>query len=371
MIRGNPAINHYNTRPETSSPSERSFIALTDSIQPIPESHNPPPGERSWWHQSFAPFRKAVVRGLAIVMPPLLTIVLFLWAWNIIDSYVLRPSEAIVRYMIVWSIADIRSDGHVADEVDAVRRIGGPGAEKTLSTLQLSPPVWQAADGTMMVKVRQGWIPRPVYDVVSADPGDPPPSSADSWYHRYVLLEFLPRNLVIPAFLSVFVLALYFLGRVFAVGFGRMIWGWIESIINRIPIISNVYGSVKQVTDFAFSDNELDFTRIVAVEYPRRGIWSMGFVTGESFIDVRDAAGEPCVSVLMPTSPMPATGFVISIPKSQTVDLNITVDQAIQFCVSCGVVVPVHQQIRTVNSGIRRIPAETRVPLDKAADPDE
>ena len=159
-------------------------------------------------------------------------------------------------------------------------------------------------------------------------------------------MQFLPRNLVIPAFLSIFILTLYFLGRIFAVGFGRMVWGWAESLINRLPIISNVYGSVKQVTDFAFSDNELEFTRIVAVEYPRKGVWSMGFVTGESFLDVRSAAGEPCLTVLMPTSPMPATGFVISIPKSQAVDLNITVDQAIQFCVSCGVVVPPHQQAR-------------------------
>ena len=126
-------------------------------------------------------------------------------------------------------------------------------------------------------------------------------------------------------------------------------------MIERLPIIRNVYSSVKQVTDFAFSKNEIEFSRVVAVEYPRKGIWSMGFVTSESMHDIRLAAGEPMLTVLMPTSPMPATGFTISVPKSQTIDLNITIDQAIQFCVSCGVVVPDHQQPRPiVEAEIRR-----------------
>ena len=70
----------------------------------------------------------------------------------------------------------------------------------------------------------------------------------------------------------------------------------------------------------------------------------MGFVTGEGMTDIRDAAGEPILTVLMPTSPMPATGFTISVAKSETIDLNISIDQAVQFCISCGVVIPDHQQ---------------------------
>ena len=136
-----------------------------------------------------------------------------------------------------------------------------------------------------------------------------------------------------------------------AAGVGRILWRTLESIIHRLPIISNVYSAVKQVTDFAFSENEVQFNRVVALEYPRRGIWSMGFVTGESFLAIKNAAGEPMLSVLMPTSPMPATGFTISVPKSETIDLDITIDQAIQFCVSCGVVVPEHQQPRSAIDG--------------------
>jgi uncharacterized membrane protein len=299
--------------------------------------------DRSWWYHSFLPFRKAIVRGLAVVTPPLLTIVLFLWAWNIIDSYVLRPVEAAARHAIVWSIADVRDDRQITTE------LANTGRDSSAIDRSASPPVYVAADGTRLVKINQQWIPQHVFDLVETSPGDPRPDSANAYYHRFVRLEFLPRHLVIPAFLSVFILALYLLGRFFTFGIGRWLWAYIESLIGRLPIVSNVYSSVKQVTDFAFSENELQFTRVVAVEYPRKGLWTIGFVTGESMLDIRTAANEPVVSVLMPTSPMPATGFVISVPKSQTIDLNITMDQAIQWCVSCGVVVPPHQQVRTLS----------------------
>jgi uncharacterized membrane protein len=84
-------------------------------------------------------------------------------------------------------------------------------------------------------------------------------------------------------------------------------------------------------------------TRIVAVEYPRKGIWSLGFVTSESLAAIHDAADEPVLAVLVPGSPMPVTGCTITVRKSECIDLNLTFDQACQFIVSCGVVVPPQQ----------------------------
>jgi len=336
-----------------------------------PTSPNESPtsaSEKSWLQRSLKPFRKAIVRGLAILTPPLLTIVLFLWAWNVINTYVLAPVEAAARYSIVWSIADIREDKQIGDEISASTRQGA-----AIDTLA-NPPEYSADDGTRLVKINQKWIPEDVFDKVESSPGEQRPDSARAYYHRYVQLQFLPRHLVIPAFLFVFVLALYLLGRLFTFGLGRWLWAYIESLIGRLPIVSNVYSSVKQVTDFAFSENEIQFTRVVAVEYPRKGLWTIGFVTGESMLDIRTAANEPIVSVLMPTSPMPATGFVISVPKSQTIDLDITMDQAIQWCVSCGVVVPTHQQVRTVTpaSALPAIPLPptTEPGFGTVADPD-
>jgi uncharacterized membrane protein len=131
-----------------------------------------------------------------------------------------------------------------------------------------------------------------------------------------------------------------------------------ERGIHRLPLVRNVYSSVKQVSDFLFTEPEIEYTRVVAVEYPRKGIWSLGLVTGESMLDIRAAANEPILSVLMPTSPMPVTGFTVTIRKSETVDLNITIEQAFQFIVSCGVVVP-PQQLQQMLSPPEALPAPT------------
>jgi len=141
----------------------------------------------------------------------------------------------------------------------------------------------------------------------------------------------------------VFVLVLYLLGKFLAIGIGRFFWGLFERGIGSLPLVRNVYSSVKQVTDLMFNEHELEYTRIVAVEFPSKGIWSIGFVTGESLNDIRAAANEPVLAVLIPYSPLPITGATITVRKSETIDLNITVDQAFQFVVSCGVVVPPHQ----------------------------
>jgi uncharacterized membrane protein len=143
----------------------------------------------------------------------------------------------------------------------------------------------------------------------------------------------------------VFVLLLYLLGKFLAAGIGRVFWNLFERGIHRLPMVRNVYDSVKQVTDFVFDDREIEYTRVVAVEYPRKGVWSLGFVTGESLADIRSISGEPMLSLMIPSSPMSVTGYTITVAKSETIDLNLTMDQALQFVISCGVVVPAHQLV--------------------------
>ncbi|MEM7474991.1 MAG: DUF502 domain-containing protein, partial [Planctomycetota bacterium] len=86
--------------------------------------------------------------------------------------------------------------------------------------------------------------------------------------------------------------------------------------------------------------NGIEFTRVVAVEYPRVGIWTLGFVTSESLPALKGALNEELVSIFIPTSPMPMTGFTINVRKREIVDMELTIDQAVQFIVSCGVVTP-------------------------------
>ncbi len=323
------------------------------------------------------PFRRAILRGLGVVMPPLLTIVLFIWAWTTIDGYVLQPIENLVA----WTAVSIKSDvameipaGTAADDITVLDKQGERVPSETV--MQLAGNVehvtqvalqhgWNVAsyshEGTTYVPISaKKWIPKDVFDAVKDNAGSLKieTAAAKEIYNRYVRVTYLKRWLTIPTFLIVFVTVLYLFGKFLAAGMGRMFWNGVEALIHRLPIIRNVYSSVKQVTDFVFSEREIEYTRVVAVQYPRKGIWSIGFVTGESMLDIRSAANEPVLSVLMPTSPMPATGFTITVRKSETIDLNITIDQAIQFVVSCGVVVPSQQQQNEISGKISAAIAE-------------
>ena len=248
-------------------------------------------------------------------MPPLLTIVLFFWAWSLIENYVLVPVEGIAGNAIIWYESDTMSK---------------PPADLVGGTFEGNQLVSFKRDSRLYTKSSDGdWVGR--------------------YSAEYVKREHLPRYFVVPLFLAVFLLIVYFLGKFVAAGIGHFFVSLGESLIRRLPLISNVYSSVKQVTDFVFSEREIEFNRVVAVEYPRKGIWSVGFVTGESMLDIAAVANEPVLSVLMPTSPMPMTGFTITVRKSEAVDLNITVDQAIQFVVSCGVVIPPQQAVQSAS----------------------
>lgn len=298
-------------------------------------------------HPRINTFRRALLRGLGVVLPPLLTVVVLIWAWNAIDNYVIRPMESGVRRAVVFSIMDYKK---------------APPEEATL----IDPE--NPGRGFIYQDLR--WVPDPtghrylpeyVVRFVDANmevlgPYQTPPVTANAYWHRYVELRFLPRRFIVPLFLLVFLVVLYFLGKVFAHGIGRWFVNSIEAGISRIPIVNKVYGSVKQVTDFAFSEREIEFNRVVAIEYPREGIWSVGFVTGNGLPGVAKAAGEPVLSVLMPTSPMPMTGFTVTIRRSEVVDLDLTVDEAIQFCVSCGVVIPPPKGISKADAGVPGVP---------------
>jgi uncharacterized membrane protein len=264
-------------------------------------------------------------------MPPLLTVVVLIWAWNAISNYILRPMEAGVRHAIVWNLKDIRSEAPAT-------------ATATDRNQPLRGFTYQGIDYVRDPTGRR-FLPEYVVRYVDENlhrvgPYESAPATANAYWHRYVELGYMPRWIVVPLFLFVFLAVLYFFGRLFAHGIGRWFVASTEAGINRIPIVNKVYGSVKQVTDFAFTERELEFNRVVAVEYPRKGIWSIGFVTGNGIPEIAGIAGEPMLAVLMPTSPMPMTGFTIQVPRSQAVDLQLSIDEAIQFVVSCGVVAP-------------------------------
>jgi len=132
-------------------------------------------------------------------------------------------------------------------------------------------------------------------------------------------------------------------GALLASVMGRTLWRMVEKFIMNTPVLRKVYPYVKQVTDFLFAQEEQGrppFSRVVAVEYPRKGIWSVGFVTGSGLEKVVNNVKKEFLTILIPTSPTPFTGFIIMVPRNKTIDLDMTIEEAFRFTVSGGVIAP-------------------------------
>jgi uncharacterized membrane protein len=284
------------------------------------------------------PFRKAVVRGLAVFFPPLLTIVILVWIVNTTWQYVLEPVRTGAREALVWELADIRQNLPLTNKADRTATVDG----RTYQRLD---------DGS--------FVPLAVYQRVleSAD-SESLPQTGKAVYRSYVELTYLRPPVAVPFFLAIFILFLYLLGKTMAAGIGGFFWGRFEQGIHRLPLVRSVYSSVKQVTDFFFSEQQVKFTRVVAVEYPRLGMWSMAFVTSDGFQDVRAVTGEPLLGVFIPTSPMPMSGYALTVRKREVIDLQINIDEAVQFLVSCGLVIPQKELARL--QAVRSEPEEKR-----------
>lgn len=306
------------------------------------------------------------LRGLAISLPTILTIVIILWIAGGISSYIIQPTTAGVKF--VWAQfldesvpadaphlrtltnpVELRycGDEYLVTQDLHARLQSRPEAERTEPwLLSQAAEIYVPLAPTTRVGARA--VPYNDYAVVAqALRASEMPTSATMFYMEYAAEQYFKSAFLLSAFaVALVIIALYFLGRFVSVRVGSWIVHTLESkFLGRLPVVRNIYGSVKQITDFLFSEQQIDFRRVVAVEYPRPGIWSLGFVTGESMLDIMTAAGEPCLNVLIPTSPMLMTGYTMCVPRSAVVDINMTVEQAIQFMVSCGVLVAPHQRV--------------------------
>jgi len=215
------------------------------------------------------------LRGLAVLLPTILTIWIFFWAYKFIQENI----SVYINRGLVWLIVYVRGEGWIRKE-----------------------------------RLNQ------------------------------ILVEGTAGSVV--GFLIALV-AVFLIGALLASVVGRAIWRLIESFIMNAPFLKRVYPYVKQVTDFVLTPEEQEkmFSRVVAVEYPRKGIWSIGFVTGSGVKKVAENVEKEFLTVMIPTSPTPVTGYVIMVPKEQTIALDMTVEEAFRFIISAGVVAPDSQKV--------------------------
>lgn len=121
---------------------------------------------------------------------------------------------------------------------------------------------------------------------------------------------------------------------------GRRLLKFWDSILHRIPLVRSIYGGAKSFTEVLLGDTKKSFNRVVLIEWPRKGVHAIGFLTGSDFAEARQRIGEDVVSVFVPTTPNPTSGFVFFMPRREIIELDMDVESAIKLVVSLGVVVP-------------------------------
>ena len=279
-------------------------------------------------------FKRFFFRGLVVLLPTVLTLWLVVKAYQFVDTAIAEPVNQGIRRIIAvatpkvgieWFQQFEPAEGDVEDErlwrYEESRHRIDPDPEEVRADLRLA--------------------------------------NIENWWNGYWPLDVIG--------LVVAILGTYMIGKLLGGFFGRRVYGNVERLITSLPIFKQVYPHIKQIVDFLFSsDKQIQFSRVVMVQYPRKGIWSIGFVTGEPMKAI--ASENPdVITIFVPSSPTPFTGYTITVPRADTIELQISVDEALKFTVSGGVLVPDAQRtglpisagasLPAGESGRRRLPA--------------
>ena len=137
------------------------------------------------------------------------------------------------------------------------------------------------------------------------------------------------------------VLAANFVGR-------ALVSGW-ESLLERIPFVRAVYSAAKKFSEIVFSDSSESFKKVLLIEYPRKGLYSLAFQTATDLGEVQARTGEDVVCCFVPTTPNPTSGLIIVVPKKDVTELDMEIDEALKMIISLGVVVPIWSRDQTAD----------------------
>lgn len=147
------------------------------------------------------------------------------------------------------------------------------------------------------------------------------------------------------------IVGVVFIGAFLASVMGRTLWRIFENALMNLPLIKKVYPHIKQITDFFLAKQNLSFNDVVAIQYPSQGLWSVALVTGTGLKKLAAHSRKEYSTVFVPTSPTPFTGYVIMVPKEETIELDMTIEEALRFTISAGVITPAkHQAFRALTN---------------------
>ncbi len=241
-------------------------------------------------------FRRSFIKGLVVLLPTVLTLIILIQVYQFIQDSIGTP----INDASEWLVTQV-------------------GLAPLFFDVGLSEMV--SVDGVETTAIVDGIETKKIVDGVKTEVVAIPP-----------LFGFVVAILIV-----------YFVGSFFASFLGRKLLPIAERVLHKIPIFKVIYPYAKQVTDFFLEDKKFDYDLVVAVPYPRKGIYSIAFVTGDGMKAVTQAAGKQLVNVFIPSSPTPITGYTIFVDPEEIVPLDMTVDQALRFTISGGVIVPPSQ----------------------------
>jgi uncharacterized membrane protein len=146
----------------------------------------------------------------------------------------------------------------------------------------------------------------------------------------------------IPGLGAILTIVIVLATGIFATNFfgAQLVELW-HHILQRIPVVNSIYSSVKQISDTLFSSSGQAFRKALLVQWPREGMWTIAFMTGTPGADVAQHLPADCVSVYVPTTPNPTGGYFVIVPRASVIELDMSVDQALKYIISMGVVPPI------------------------------
>jgi len=151
-----------------------------------------------------------------------------------------------------------------------------------------------------------------------------------------IFKEDIPKYIPELAGFILTVLFIYIVGVLVSNVLGNQIYGWLEKLLSRIPFINTVYTTIKQIISLLSNTNKTAFKKVVFIEYPRKGIWTLAMVTGESMND----NDESYYHIFVPTTPNPTSGYFLYIPKNETLPSNLTIEAGLKIIISGGMLAP-------------------------------
>lgn len=269
-------------------------------------------------HTFTGDFRRFFGRGLGILLPSILTLWILWQALVFVYNNVAEPINRGVRTAVVYVAPQFFDEAN--------------------------PPEWfRVTDDQIRARLDQtGDLPSDAEEQAAVLERETPGVTRD--IRRDRLRSFWSSHwyLEVTGFV-VAILLIYLAGVLLGNYLGRQIYGRLEKLISRIPGFKQVYPHVKQVVDLILGDRKMAFSKVVLVEYPSAGIWTIGFLTGNSIREIDKIAADTVVSVFIPTSPTPFTGFTINVPAGKAKPMDLTIEEALRFVITAGVLTPERQ----------------------------